>query len=372
MDQVSKNRRGNRQIDSVDGYVYHVHFKRAPKNFVLNPSHPVPVSIGDVVRVEADRGEDVGTVMSRTLVSDFKEAPLTAGFRGRGFTPAGIEHIRCILGLASVYEKEDLLMKIEEEEIVLQNVREMVIERGIYMSILDVEYQFDHHKLTVFFEADRRVDFRDLVSELFSLYKTRIWMQQVEVDQSSNVAFSLNPLVGGGSQMRSLPYSPHHGGGGGNANEPYRIPITSPAGSAQSSPLNSPGRPHALSSPLSLLTDNSMGTRLVSPASRTALSALDSSGHSHSSGSLDGYVYHQRGIEQQQSFNSPVLDAMSQSLKPDCWYNQQQAELSMPQQARRRPQMHVPHQHHQHQQHQQLQHQQLQQQQMPYHHMPYL
>lgn len=48
------------------------------------------------------------------------------------------------------------------------------------MSVLDAEFQFDRHKLTYFFEADRRIDFRELVSELFSLYKTRIWMQQVD------------------------------------------------------------------------------------------------------------------------------------------------------------------------------------------------
>lgn len=48
------------------------------------------------------------------------------------------------------------------------------------MAILDAEYQFDRHKLTFFFEADKRIDFRDLVSELFSQFKTRIWMQQVD------------------------------------------------------------------------------------------------------------------------------------------------------------------------------------------------
>lgn len=48
------------------------------------------------------------------------------------------------------------------------------------MTILDAEYQFDRHKLTFYFEADRRIDFRDMVSELFSHYKTRIWMQQVD------------------------------------------------------------------------------------------------------------------------------------------------------------------------------------------------
>jgi hypothetical protein len=53
------------------------------------------------------------------------------------------------------------------------------------MTILDAEYQYDRHKLTFYFEADRRIDFRDLVSELFSLYKTRIWMQQVDTSSLS-------------------------------------------------------------------------------------------------------------------------------------------------------------------------------------------
>lgn len=61
----------------------------------------------------------------------------------------------------------------------------MVAERSLPMQILDAEYQFDRHELTFFFEADRRIDFRDLVSELFSLYKTRIWMQQVDISTVS-------------------------------------------------------------------------------------------------------------------------------------------------------------------------------------------
>ena len=41
------------------------------------------------------------------------------------------------------------------------------------------QQQFDRHKLTFYFEADRRIDFRELVRELFSTYKTRIWLQQL-------------------------------------------------------------------------------------------------------------------------------------------------------------------------------------------------
>lgn len=64
--------------------------------------------------------------------------------------------------------------------VLLQTIREKATERGYPMTVLDAEYQFDRHKLTFYFEADRRIDFRELVSELFSQYKTRIWMQQVD------------------------------------------------------------------------------------------------------------------------------------------------------------------------------------------------
>jgi cell fate regulator YaaT (PSP1 superfamily) len=53
------------------------------------------------------------------------------------------------------------------------------------MNVVDAEYQFDRHKLTFFFEANGRVDFRELVRDLFSIYKTRIWMQQIDKNSNS-------------------------------------------------------------------------------------------------------------------------------------------------------------------------------------------
>ena len=81
--------------------------------------------------------------------------------------------------------------------------RSKVRQRLLPMNVIDAEYQFDRHKLTFFFEADRyamvfrgghllvrsvsdaracryrRIDFRELVRDLFAIYKTRIWLQQV-------------------------------------------------------------------------------------------------------------------------------------------------------------------------------------------------
>jgi cell fate regulator YaaT (PSP1 superfamily) len=48
------------------------------------------------------------------------------------------------------------------------------------MFILDAEYQFDRKKLTFYFVAHGRVDFREFTTELYQFYKTRIWLQQVD------------------------------------------------------------------------------------------------------------------------------------------------------------------------------------------------
>jgi len=47
------------------------------------------------------------------------------------------------------------------------------------MVVLDAEYQYDRRKLTIYYDSDQRIDFRELVRELFSAYKLRIWMNKV-------------------------------------------------------------------------------------------------------------------------------------------------------------------------------------------------
>lgn len=166
--------------DSADGYIYQVHFKRAHRNFLLSHSlSPRSIKAGDFVKVEADRGEDMGVVVSKVPGRDFNEFVPTAGYRGRGFS-SGQGEKKFLLRLATPEERAALIEKVRDEEKALEVIREKVMERRLPMTVLDAEYQFDRHKLIFFFEADRRIDFRELVSDLFSLYKTRIWMQQVD------------------------------------------------------------------------------------------------------------------------------------------------------------------------------------------------
>lgn len=121
----------------------------------------------------------MGVVLSRTPASQFEEVMPTAGYRGRGFSTGQGER-KQIYRLATMEEKTSLQSKVQDEEVALQTIREKVAERGLPMTILDAEYQYDRHKMVFYFEAERRIDFRELVSELFSQYKTRIWMQQVD------------------------------------------------------------------------------------------------------------------------------------------------------------------------------------------------
>jgi hypothetical protein len=71
------------------------------------------------VKVEADRGEDLGVVVSKSLVEDFVEFVPTAGYRGRGYS-AGLGEKKYIIRFATAEERMLLRIKVEDEERTLQ------------------------------------------------------------------------------------------------------------------------------------------------------------------------------------------------------------------------------------------------------------
>ena len=129
--------------ESADGYIYQVsnsilfhvsscdtaanthcspvqvHFKHAQRSYLLGPSAPRHIRIGDFVKVEADRGEDLGVVCNKTQASEFKEEKPTAGFRGRGVA-SDLEDCKRITRLATEEERALLPAKAMEEMQILQ------------------------------------------------------------------------------------------------------------------------------------------------------------------------------------------------------------------------------------------------------------
>ena len=148
-------RRGPPPAESADGFVYVVQFKRSYRPFFLSPYAPRSIEKGDFVVVEADRGEDLGVVREKVLAVDYEEDKHTAGHRGRGFAVSSNGENKCLLRIATLEERALIADKVVEEEITLQVCREKALERGLPMNIVDAEYQFDRHKLTFYFEANR-------------------------------------------------------------------------------------------------------------------------------------------------------------------------------------------------------------------------
>jgi len=190
--------------------VYNIKFKRTQRTFALGPRLNRDLKIGTYVKVEADRGEDLGIVVGK--VPSEKHATARSSFRG-GIEansipppgapgPSGSPDLKRIIRLATHDEVALLTMKREEEEELLKICRAKVRQRGLPMNVVDAEYQFDRHKLTFFFEAEGRVDFRELVRDLFSMYKTRIWMQQLDKTTSSSCPTASEEL-----QSVSMDYS---------------------------------------------------------------------------------------------------------------------------------------------------------------------
>lgn len=209
--------------------VYNIKFKRSQRNFVIGPRVNRDLKIGTYVKVEADRGEDLGIVVGKIAADKFNYSNRSAYSAGMG-PPGGssLAELKLIVRLATREEVSLLTLKREEEDELLKICRAKVVQRRLPMNVVDAEYQFDRHKLTFFFEAEGRVDFRELVRDLFSMYKTRIWMQQLDKttstaspamtrppDQSAQMDFG-TPIIAPASEFAdSVVFNGLSGGDGG-------------------------------------------------------------------------------------------------------------------------------------------------------------
>lgn len=168
--------------------IYSVKFKRGQKHFVLGRITR-EVKIGCYVKVEADRGEDLGIVMAIIPVEKFialninRGRSMTEDSMSSGETPhsaTNVNDMKRIMRVATHDEITLLDVKREEEDELLKICSTKCKQRALPMKLVDAEYQFDRNKLTFFFQAEGRIDFRELVRDLFSIYKTRIWMEQID------------------------------------------------------------------------------------------------------------------------------------------------------------------------------------------------
>lgn len=142
-----------------------VKFKKAGKLYYFDPDG-IEIPVETPVIVETARGIEFGTVLlTNKEVSEDEIVP----------------PLKKIIRIAT---QEDILENEnnKEKEIKAFDICiEKILQHNLDMKLIDVEFTFDHNKIIFYFTSEGRVDFRELVKELASIFRTRIELRQIGV-----------------------------------------------------------------------------------------------------------------------------------------------------------------------------------------------
>jgi cell fate regulator YaaT (PSP1 superfamily) len=154
-------------------HLIEVAFKGNRKEFFLWEADELP-SLKAPVIVDADRGEDLGHVHA---LGDLAEKRNRGAAHGLGDTPPS----KKIRRIASSDDLRRFREARDQDEDARRKAMERVKANQLVMKISDAEWQWDRKKLTFYFTAEKRVDFRNLVRELAAMFRTRIELKQIGV-----------------------------------------------------------------------------------------------------------------------------------------------------------------------------------------------
>ena len=142
-----------------------IKFKDAGKLYYFSPGD-IKVETGDCVIVETARGLEFGKVtMEETEV---RESQIVAPLKN-------------IIRIATEKDHKRHKDNLAKKEEALRLCQEKIDAHKLEMKLIDVEYTFDNNKVIFYFTADGRVDFRELVKDLASVFRTRIELRQIGV-----------------------------------------------------------------------------------------------------------------------------------------------------------------------------------------------
>lgn len=147
-------------------------FKGTRRDYFINRG--MDIQPGVFVFVEADRGEDLGLVTALGSLAERKCSSSAGGCA----TPTPEKRV---LRMAEDAEVERLTELRTDEERVREEATALVTRHSLKMKITEAEWQFDQKKLIIYFTAERRVDFRELVRDLARTFRTRIELKQIGV-----------------------------------------------------------------------------------------------------------------------------------------------------------------------------------------------
>ena len=148
-----------------------VRFRTAGKVYFFDPLQ-LEIKRGDHVIVETARGIEFGTVVAGVHeVEDDKV----------------IQPLKPVMRIAGERDIEQEAANKEKEKEAFKICKEKILKHGLEMKLIDAEYTFDNNKVLFYFTADGRIDFRELVKDLASVFKTRIELRQIGVRDESKM-----------------------------------------------------------------------------------------------------------------------------------------------------------------------------------------
>lgn len=148
-----------------------VRFRNVGKIYYFGPKDH-NLQVGDHVIVETARGVEFGHVVLAPRDVDEKSV---------------IQPLRDVLRPATVEDEEREAKNRDKEKEAHQICLQKIQDHGLEMKLIDVEYTFDNNKVLFYFTADGRVDFRALVKDLASVFKTRIELRQIGVRDETKI-----------------------------------------------------------------------------------------------------------------------------------------------------------------------------------------
>jgi len=154
-------------------HLVEIAFRGNRKEFFLW-DYPEPPPIKAAVIVDADRGEDLGHVYSLGDLAQIRNGGCPHGCGTTAPT-------RKALRLANARDMASAAELVSLNDDVRRKAMERVRANGLGMKMSDAEWQWDRKKLTFYFTAEKRVDFRNLVRDLAALFRTRIELKQIGV-----------------------------------------------------------------------------------------------------------------------------------------------------------------------------------------------
>ena len=148
-----------------------VRFRTAGKIYYFDPAGR-KVKTGDHVIVETARGIEYGYVVLGTHEVDDKKV---------------IQPLKSVIRMATPADEETERRNKEKEKEAFKVCVEKIKKHNLSMKLIDTEYTFDNNKVLFYFTADGRIDFRELVKDLASVFKTRIELRQIGVRDETKI-----------------------------------------------------------------------------------------------------------------------------------------------------------------------------------------